>query len=206
MCSHVHLYYKCSCFFSFEIFHHKKCICPHVLPSQVVIISDVFSTSGQFDWMLVMFLEQLNISSHDDVITYSALIYGLLKSSAVGRIVSVPYTNTSLAGCMYVYVCVISRMYVCVCVIHQMYIHMCMCHFTRCMYVCTYVYVSFHQMYVRMYVGVCVISPDVCTCMYVSFHLFEYCGMICVYMYKTCVYITVKYNTMQLTTTEYNET
>ena len=73
------------------------------------MISDVFSTSGQFDWMLVTFLEQLNISSHDDVITYSALIYGLLKSSAVGRIVSVLTPITSLTIFMYV--------------------HMCMCHF-----------------------------------------------------------------------------
>ena len=55
----------------------------------MVIISDVFSTSGQFDWMLVTFLEQLNVCSQDDVITYAALVYGLLKSSAVCRIVSV---------------------------------------------------------------------------------------------------------------------
>ena len=109
MCVHfymhvcIHMYeYNAKLMFSC-IFHSKKRIYFRFLPSQVVMISDVFSTSGQFDWMLVTFLEQLNISSHDDVITYSALIYGLLKSSAVGRIVSVIYVPiTCLTRCMYV--------------------------------------------------------------------------------------------------------
>ena len=60
---------------------------------QIVIISDVFSTSGQFEWMLGTFLEQIASCSQEDVPCYSALVYGVLKCAAGERTVSCMVTS-----------------------------------------------------------------------------------------------------------------
>lgn len=52
----------------------------------------MFSTSGQFEWMLGTFLEQITSCSQDDVPCYAALVYGLLKCAAVERTVSLVVT------------------------------------------------------------------------------------------------------------------
>lgn len=63
------------------------CVCA-IACVQIVVISDVFSTSGQFEWMLGTFLEQIATCSQDDVPSYAALVYGILKCTAVERTVS----------------------------------------------------------------------------------------------------------------------
>ena len=55
---------------------------------QIVITSDVFSTSGQFVWMLGTFMEQIGSCSQEDVPSYALLVYGVLKCAAVERTVS----------------------------------------------------------------------------------------------------------------------
>ena len=55
---------------------------------QITVISDVFSTSGQFEWMLGTFLEQIASCSQEDVPSYASLVYGVLKCTAVERTVS----------------------------------------------------------------------------------------------------------------------
>lgn len=71
--------------------YHRPCACVAYL--QIVIISDVFSTSGQFEWMLGTFLEQIASCSQEDVPCYAALVYGLLKCAAVERTVSLVVTS-----------------------------------------------------------------------------------------------------------------
>lgn len=74
----------------------------HILTS-IVMISDMFVLSSQYDWMLQTFLKLLESHPPEDVLSESLLAFGTIKSAAVLRIVSI--------GCI-ISVCM---MRVCVC-------------------------------------------------------------------------------------------
>lgn len=59
----------------------------HILTS-IVMISDLFVLSNQYEWMLETFLKLSDTHPSEDVLSEALLVLGIIKSAAVLRIVS----------------------------------------------------------------------------------------------------------------------
>lgn len=77
----------------------------HTLTS-IVMLSDLFFLSNQFDWMLTTFLNLYQTHPSEDLISEPMLVFGILKSASILRVVSriliITY-NTCTVYCMYCY-------------------------------------------------------------------------------------------------------
>ena len=67
----------------------------HTLTS-IIMLSDLFVLSSQFEWMLETFLSLTKIHPQEDTLTEALLVLGTLKSAAVLRVVCNYYMYLSL--------------------------------------------------------------------------------------------------------------
>ena len=56
--------------------------------SSINLLSDLFSLSSQFEWMLDAYLDLTQTHPQEDVLVESLLVFGVLKSAVVLRVVS----------------------------------------------------------------------------------------------------------------------
>ena len=56
--------------------------------SSINLLSDLFSLSSQFEWMLDTYLDLTQTHPQEDVLVESLIVFGVLKSAVVLRVVS----------------------------------------------------------------------------------------------------------------------